>query len=103
MKMIGKWDKIQFIGRRHKLKRVHSEKKGSKQMYVVHFYEKSNLLVTKGLDFLPSVDEVIKVKGRKGKVLEVAHMPENKVHVYLELEKIIKKSLIIDDKKSRRR
>lgn len=77
--------------------------KGLRQMYVVNFYEKSNLLVTKGLDFLPSVDEVIKVKGRKGKVIEVTHVAENKVHVYLELEKIIKKPLITNDKKGRRR
>lgn len=72
-------------------------------MYVVHFYEKNNLLVTKGLDYLPSVDETIKVKGQKGKVLEVNHVTDNKVHVYLELEKVIKKPLITNDTKGRRR
>ena len=60
-------------------------------MDVVHFFENKSIVLTQLLNHIPSVDENIKIKGRKGKVLSVKKMEENVVHVYVVFEKIIKK------------
>ncbi|RHW38362.1 hypothetical protein D1B33_05615 [Lysinibacillus yapensis] len=59
-------------------------------MFAVHFYEKRNLLISKLLNEVPSVDSEIRIKGRKGKVIEVHQVHENKYHVQIELEAVKK-------------
>lgn len=56
-------------------------------MYNVHFYENKTLLLNKCLRIIPLVEENIKIKGRKGKVVDVITMDKNNVHVYLIFEK----------------
>ncbi len=71
-------------------------------MYIVTFYEKSALVMSKLTTILPSVDEKITVKGRKGTVVKVDQVDERKIDVYVEFEKVVKKQAVIDDKKKKR-
>ncbi|KGR88626.1 hypothetical protein CD30_18120 [Ureibacillus massiliensis 4400831 = CIP 108448 = CCUG 49529] len=71
-------------------------------MYIVTFYEKSALVMSKLTTILPSVDEKITVKGRKGTVIKVDQIDERKIDVYVEFEKVVKKQVVIDDKKKKR-
>ena len=72
-------------------------------MFAIHFFEKNIAILSQALNRVPTVDENIKIKGRKGKVVNVSQIEDNKYHVHVELEKIIKKELIlIDDKKKKR-
>ncbi|MEH7223475.1 hypothetical protein V7112_06615 [Bacillus sp. JJ1566] len=71
-------------------------------MYVVHYFENKNLLLTQLVQNVPSVDEVVKIKGRKGKVTKITDIDERNVHVQIELERIVKKKAVDDSKKRRR-
>lgn len=70
-------------------------------MRVVYFIENKEILLCKVLETVPKVDEEIKLKGRKGKVVEVKES-ENKSEVFVQLEKKVKKQLPILDKKKKR-
>ncbi len=62
-------------------------------MYGIHFYENNTLVLSQFLKSIPSVDENIKIKGRKGKVLSVKMVDENKYQVYFVFNPIIKSPL----------
>ncbi|KAA9023846.1 hypothetical protein [Niallia endozanthoxylica] len=72
-------------------------------MVAVHFYEKRNLVLSQCRQQVPTVDENIKIKGRKGKVVSVQEVKENVVHVQVEFEKIVKKQVLVSDNKKKRR
>lgn len=63
-------------------------------MFVVHFYENKTIVLTQALRKIPSVDEDIKIKGRKGKVISVNQIEENAYHIYVEFEKVVDKSKV---------
>ena len=72
-------------------------------MFAIHYFEKNTSLLSQYLERIPEVDESIKIKGRKGKVLDVIQIEDNKYHVNVVLEKIVnKEALLKDDKKKRR-
>ncbi|GKV56434.1 hypothetical protein NCCP2222_23810 [Sporosarcina sp. NCCP-2222] len=72
-------------------------------MFAVHFYENKTYVLNQALRNLPAVDEEIRIKGRKGKVVSVEAMEENKYFVYVEFEKIVaKKADALDPKKRKR-
>ena len=72
-------------------------------MFAVHFYEKGNLFISKLLNSVPTVGQEIKLKGRKGKVINVAEISPNKYHVQLEFEVVKKVNVVAAvDKKKRR-
>lgn len=71
-------------------------------MYVIHYFENKNLLLTQLVQNLPSVDDAIKIKGKKGKVSKVTNIDERNVHIHVELERIVKKNPVVDPKKRRR-
>ena len=71
-------------------------------MYGVHFYEHNTLVLSQYLKSIPSVDEDIKIKGRKGKVLSVKMVDENKYQVYFVFNPIIKSQLKAKDNKKRK-
>ena len=72
-------------------------------MFAIHYFEKNIAVLSQCLSRIPEVDENIKIKGRKGKVVNVSQIEENKYHIYVELEKIIKNApLLKDDKKKKR-
>ena len=60
-------------------------------MFAVHFYENNIIVLTQALRNIPAVDEDLKIKGRKCKVLDVSYNDNNHVHVQIEFEKIVEK------------
>lgn len=72
-------------------------------MFAVHYLENNTPVLSQCLERIPEVDEDLKIKGRKGKVVNVVQIEESKYHVHVVLEKINKKqALLKDDKKKRR-
>lgn len=72
-----------------------------KKMRFVYFIENKDIFLSRILDQVPNVDDEIRLKGRRGKVLRVEEQ-DHKVFVYIQLEKKVKKPLILDDKRKRR-
>ena len=72
-------------------------------MVVIHFIHNKNVVLTQPLQQVPSVDENIKIKGRKGKVVSVKEIEENRFQVQVILEEIVKKQLTLLDNKKKRR
>ena len=71
-------------------------------MFAIHFYENNIAVLSQALNRVPEVEENIKIKGRKGKVVEVVQIEDNKYRVNVTLEKINKAPLLIGDKKKKR-
>ncbi|MER2261294.1 MAG: hypothetical protein ABS934_04715 [Psychrobacillus sp.] len=63
-------------------------------MFVVHFYENNIIVLTQALRNIPAVEEELRIKGRKCKVLDVSYNDNNHVHVQIEFEKIVEKSKV---------
>lgn len=61
-------------------------------MYAVHFMEKNIIVLTQVLRVIPAVDDELKIKGRKGKVISVQETEEKSINVQVEFEKIVDKS-----------
>ena len=61
-------------------------------MYAIHYYENKTDVLTVASRIVPSVDENVTIKGRKGKVINVLEIKENVFHVFVEFEKIVDKS-----------
>ncbi|MEK3977994.1 hypothetical protein MKY37_02785 [Psychrobacillus sp. FSL K6-2836] len=61
-------------------------------MYAVHFMEKNIIVLTQVLRVIPAVDDELKIKGRKGKVISVQETEEKGINVQVEFEKIVDKS-----------
>ncbi|MGE7624988.1 hypothetical protein ACQKMD_18650 [Viridibacillus sp. NPDC096237] len=72
-------------------------------MYNVHFYENKTLLLNQCLRIIPLVEENIKIKGRKGKVVDVITMDKNNVHVHLIFEKEKKNQPLAKDNGKKRK
>lgn len=72
-------------------------------MVVVQFFENNSLVLSQLREHVPSVDENIKIKGRKGKVLSVKEINEKLIHVHVTLEKVVKQQLLLKDNKKKRR
>ena len=62
------------------------------EMFAVHFMEKNMVILTQVLRDIPSIDDVLKIKGRKGKVINVQETEENGIQVQVEFEKVVDKS-----------
>ena len=60
-------------------------------MFVSHYYENKTSVLSQLLVKLPTVEEDIRIKGRKAKVLEVLQVDDNNFHVKILFEKIPKK------------
>lgn len=72
-------------------------------MTVVHFVENNSIVLTQFLNHIPSVDENIKIKGRKGKVLSVKELEENLIYVHVIFEEVKKNQPILKDTKKKKR
>ncbi|OAS82129.1 hypothetical protein A6K24_13810 [Metabacillus litoralis] len=72
------------------------------KVYVIHFIENNSVQLVQLVNNIPSVDENIKIKGRKGKVLSVKTIEENKVLVNVLFEKVNKNQPNIKDTKKKR-
>ena len=62
------------------------------EMFAVHFMEKNMVILTLVLRDIPSIDDDLKIKGRKGKVINVLETEENGIQVQVEFEKVVNKS-----------
>ncbi|WP_017755062.1 hypothetical protein [Calidifontibacillus oryziterrae] len=65
-------------------------------MFTVHFYEDQQLLLSQLSERAPAVDEDLKIKGRKGKVVKVQQITDRTINVEVALEKVKKKKLTDD-------
>lgn len=72
-------------------------------MFVVHFFEKKNHLLSQLRKSVPAVGEELKIKGRKGKVSSVDSVEERKFHVQVILESVNKNKLVVDNSKKKKR
>lgn len=72
-------------------------------MVTIHFFENSTNVLTQLRQEIPNVNQEIKIKGRKGKVLSVNQVKENVYQANVEFEKIVKKAALAVDPKKRRR
>ena len=61
-------------------------------MFAVHFYENNSRVLTQALRNIPSVNEPIKIKGKKGKVINITEIEGNVIHVHVEFEKLVVKN-----------
>lgn len=71
-------------------------------MYNVTFFENRSLIMSKLTTTIPTENENINLKGRKGTVLRVEKLDEKHVHVHVALEKVIKKATILEPNKKRK-
>jgi hypothetical protein len=73
-------------------------------MVAIHFLESNSIVLSQLLNHIPSVDENIKIKGRKGKVVSVKQIGESKFYVHVLFEQANKKkSLAKEDSKKKKR
>lgn len=72
-------------------------------MVTIHFFENSTNVLTQLRQEIPNVDQEIKIKGRKGKILSVNQVKEDVYQANVEFEKIVKKAALAVDPKKRRR
>ena len=72
-------------------------------MYAIHYFENKTPSLSQCLRRIPEVDENIKIKGRKGKVVDVIQIAEDKYHVHVVFEKIVKKETLLKDDKRKKR
>ncbi|HZH60785.1 MAG TPA: hypothetical protein VEY70_14670 [Metabacillus sp.] len=70
-------------------------------MSIVHFVEENTVVLCQLLDQIPSENDPVKIKGRKGKVISVKKM-EDLVQVHVFLEKKVKNQPLSNDKKKKR-
>ncbi|MBS4173026.1 hypothetical protein [Bacillus sp. FJAT-49736] len=72
-------------------------------MVVVHFIENNSVVLSQLRDNIPVVDENIKIKGRKGKVVSVKEDENKQVQVHVILEQVVKNQpQALDNKKKKR-
>lgn len=71
-------------------------------MFVTHFFENKTSVLSQLLVNLPTVEEDIKIKGRKAKVVQIVQIDNNNYHVSIIFEKIPKKQPVKEIGKKKR-
>lgn len=72
-------------------------------MIIVHFLENKTVVLSQLRSEIPSVDEQVKIKGRKGTVQSVKKTDENAVHVQVMFEKVKETPQLLKDAKKKKR
>lgn len=72
-------------------------------MFVIHYFEKNTSVLCQWLERIPEINENIKIKGRKGQIIDVIQIEDNKYHVNVAFEKIVTKELLLKNDKKKRR
>ncbi|PKG22994.1 hypothetical protein [Niallia nealsonii] len=72
-------------------------------MVVIQYFENRALVTSKLVRSIPAVNEDIKLKGRKGKVLSVKEIHEKLYHIHIVFEKVVKNQPLLKDTKKKRR
>ena len=71
-------------------------------MFAVHFFDHKNNLLNQLLRNIPVVGEKLSIKGRKGTVLSVINLDENKIHVQVSLETVNKNKFMVNNSKKKK-
>jgi hypothetical protein len=71
-------------------------------MFVTHFYENKTSVLSQLLVNLPTVEENIKIKGRKAKVVQIVQIDDNNYQVSIIFEKVPKKQPLKEIGKKKR-
>lgn len=71
-------------------------------MKVIHFYENRTEVLNQFVVKIPTVDEDIRIKGRKAKVIQVNQIDDNSFHIHVVFEMIAKKPLTKEIGKKKR-
>ena len=71
-------------------------------MFVTHFYENKTSVLSQLLVNLPAVEENIKIKGRKAKVVQIVQIDDNNYQVSIIFEKVPKKQPLKEIGKKKR-
>ncbi|MFJ7183093.1 hypothetical protein [Lysinibacillus xylanilyticus] len=71
-------------------------------MFVTHFYENKTSVLSQLLVNLPIVEENIKIKGRKAKVVQIVQIDDNNYQVSIIFEKVPKKQPLKEIGKKKR-
>ncbi|MGE7945520.1 hypothetical protein [Lysinibacillus sp. NPDC093688] len=71
-------------------------------MFVTHFYENKTSVLSQLLVSLPTVEEIIKIKGRKAKVVQITQIDDYNYQVSIIFEKIPKKQPLKEIGKKKR-
>lgn len=71
-------------------------------MFVTHFYENKTSVLSQLLVSLPTVEENIKIKGRKAKVVQIVQIDDSNYYVSIIFEKIPKKQPVKEIGKKKR-
>lgn len=69
---------------------------------VIRFYAENENVLTQLVDHVPPVGEAIKIKGRKGKVIQVNEINDRMVNVLIEFDKIRRRNTAPIHNKRRR-
>lgn len=72
-------------------------------LFAIHYLENNTPVLSQCLERIPELNEDLKIKGRKGKVMNVVQVEESKYHVHVVLEKINKNQAVLKDDKKKRR
>jgi hypothetical protein len=72
-------------------------------MAAIHFFENKTIVLSQLRNQIPAVDEDIKIKGKKGKIVRVDKIDDSLYHVQVVFEKIIKNQPNIKDTKKKKR
>jgi hypothetical protein len=70
---------------------------------VIQFFENKSLVLSQLVNSIPSIDESIKIKGRKGIVADVKKIDDNLFHVQVIFEKVVKPQPGVKDTKKKKR
>ncbi|MFJ7981581.1 hypothetical protein ACIQ1D_14990 [Lysinibacillus xylanilyticus] len=71
-------------------------------MFITHFYENKTSVLSQLLVNLPTVEENIKIKGRKAKVVQIVQIDDNNYQVSIIFEKVPKKQPLKEIGKKKR-
>ncbi|MEY9979020.1 hypothetical protein [Lysinibacillus sp. RC79] len=71
-------------------------------MFVTHFYENKTSVLSQLLVSLPTVEENIKIKGRKAKIVQIVQIDDSNYHVSIIFEKVPKKQPVKEIGKKKR-
>ncbi|MFJ7936573.1 hypothetical protein [Sporosarcina sp. NPDC096371] len=61
-------------------------------MYAIHYYENKTYVLNRACRTVPSINDIVKIKGRTGKVISVLMIRENVYHAFVEFEPVVDKS-----------
>lgn len=72
-------------------------------MMAVQFFENKSLVLSQLVKHIPSVDENIKIKGRKGKIISVKMVEDNLYQVQVVFEQVVKNQPIAKDNSKKKK